>query len=612
MAEDSFSVTHLKSHRPLLFASAADFERLREAPRSPAHAELLRFLVSAANQLLELEPVRYNKAGVRLLYESRKGLKRISILGLLYRLYGDTRYVEGAVRELEAVLAVPDWNPSHFLDTSELTLAVAIGVDWLGEALAPDLRNRILQAIPERALHPSLDGEAETNWWISTTNNWNPVCHAGMVAGALLLAQREPALAETIINRALQKVPMAIAETDPDGIYPEGPMYWQYGTAFTAILIELLEKATGRDYGLAANPSFQQSIVFRVMSVGPTGQFYNFSDGGSGLRNSPVVSWFAHRFGNPFALYEHRRLLSAFWKDPDWQPDDHQNRLLALQALWFPSDRQDKAPSDEALPKVWHGKGPNPLSVVRSGWEKDAFYFACKGGSASLNHGHQDAGSFVFEDQGVRWAVDLGRQDYNSLESHGLGIWDKRQHSDRWRVFRLGPFSHNLLLIDEQPQQVHGSAAMTVSENRPGVVETCIDLSEVYAGQVESYVRRFEVHQQKLVRCTDTIRGARAREGAGAMDSATLHWRMVTGARIAIHGNRAVLSQDGKELHIRVLSPEKVRLHATPLDPAPCFWDAPNPGKSALDVWTRAEQDGSQTMTILFSTDHRALEMFEN
>lgn len=610
MAGGSFSVSHLKTHHPLVLASGADFERLREGPLDQDHGALLRFLQSAGDSLLEEEPVRYKKEGVRLLSESRKVLKRLSILGLLYRLHGDSRYLKRAIRELEAVLAFPDWNPSHFLDTGEMTLAVAIGADWLWDDLPWGLGERIQQALLEKGISPSLDEEANGNWWITTTDNWSPVGHAGMVAGALLLAEREPAIAETMINRALENVPMAMAETDPDGIYPEGPMYWQYGTAFTAILIELLEKATGRDYGLGSYPSFQRSIAFRVMTVGPTGQFYNFSDSGSEVSNSPVVSWFASRFGNPLAYYEHQRLLRAFLENPGWQPGDHRHRLLGLQALWFPSENQFKKAVDEALPKIWHGSGSNPLSIVRSGWGEEAFYFACKGGSASLNHSHEDAGSFVFEDEGVRWAVDLGQQDYHSLESHGLGIWDKRQHSDRWRVFRLGPYSHNLLLIDEQPQQVDGRATMTVSEERPGVVETRIDLSEVYAGQVERYVRSIKVHDLKLLQFTETIQGARARESSDAMDAATLHWRMVTGARIEIHGNEAVLTQDGKQLHVRVVSPERVRLRATALDPAPYFWDAPNPGKSALDLWSCAEQDGSQTLTIILSTDRGAVETF--
>ena len=34
-----------------------------------------------------------------------------------------------------------------------------------------------------------------------------------------------------------------------------------------------------------------------------------------------------------------------------------------------------------------------------------------------------DAGSFVFELNGVRWAIDPGVQDYNALEQAGFDLW---------------------------------------------------------------------------------------------------------------------------------------------------------------------------------------------
>ena len=44
------------------------------------------------------------------------------------------------MKELRAAAAFPDWNPSHFLDTAEMTHAFAIGYDWLYEGLGPEAR----------------------------------------------------------------------------------------------------------------------------------------------------------------------------------------------------------------------------------------------------------------------------------------------------------------------------------------------------------------------------------------------------------------------------------------------------------------------------------------
>lgn len=67
--------------------------------------------------------------------------------------------------------------------------------------------------------------------------------------------------------------------------------------------------------------------------------------------------------------------------------------------------------------KIWTGHGKVPVALIRTGWDKgEGFYVGIKGGTASANHAHMDAGSFVFEAQGVRWAQDLGMQEYYSLE----------------------------------------------------------------------------------------------------------------------------------------------------------------------------------------------------
>ena len=49
-----------------------------------------------------------------------------------------------------------------------------------------------------------------------------------------------------------------------------------------------------------------------------------------------------------------------------------------------------------------------------------------------------DAGSFIYERKGIRWAIDLGMQNYLSLESRGINLWDQSQEGQRWGVFRLG------------------------------------------------------------------------------------------------------------------------------------------------------------------------------
>ena len=94
--------------------------------------------------------------GPRLLAQSRHCLDRIYTLALLYRLDGKPQYLERAIRELRAAADFKDWNPSHFLDTAEMTHAFAIGYDWLYPALSPEERAWMRAALIEKGLNPAL------------------------------------------------------------------------------------------------------------------------------------------------------------------------------------------------------------------------------------------------------------------------------------------------------------------------------------------------------------------------------------------------------------------------------------------------------------------------
>ena len=136
--------------------------------------------------------------GLRLLDVSRKVVGRISILGFLYQLSGDTKYAERGWKEMEAVSKFPDWNPKHFLDVGEMTNAFGLGYDWFYRYLNTDKRHIIKSAIIEKGLcrallayeKKSLQNEG---WWPEVSHNWNQVCNGGIGIGALAIADEEPA-----------------------------------------------------------------------------------------------------------------------------------------------------------------------------------------------------------------------------------------------------------------------------------------------------------------------------------------------------------------------------------------------------------------------------------
>ena len=92
------------------------------------------------NQMLEAdelvndpETVGYIIIGPRLLMQCRICLRKVLTLAGAYRMTDDpakkAAYKARAMKELQAAAAFKDWNPSHFLDTAEMTAAFAIGYD---------------------------------------------------------------------------------------------------------------------------------------------------------------------------------------------------------------------------------------------------------------------------------------------------------------------------------------------------------------------------------------------------------------------------------------------------------------------------------------------------
>jgi hypothetical protein len=223
----------------------------------------------------------------------------------------------------------------------------------------------------------------------------------------------------------------------------------------------------------------------------------------------------------------------------------------------------------------WVGQGKNPVALMRTSWTyTNAIYLAMKGGSVAVNHAHMDVGSFVMDANGVRWAMDFGMQDYESLESKGIQLFGRTQDAQRWTVFRLTNLVHNTLTFNNQHQRVAGFAAITGSSNNPAFMNAVTDMSEVYKGAVAKAVRGVGIVNKQYVVVRDEVETLPT--------ETTLRWTMLTPANVTITGpNTAELTKDGKKLLLTVQQPAKVTMKTWSTDP-PNHYDAPNPGTTLV------------------------------
>ena len=479
-----------------------------------------------ADRMLDETPVVYRKEGRRLLGRSREALSRIVHLAFQARRTGDRRYVDRAAREMEAAAAMPDWNPSHFLDTAEMTLALAIGYDWLHKDLDPKVLGTVRAAIGEKGLGPYLQ-PGSRHGWEKGGNNWNQVCHAGMLAGALALLEDDPARAAAVVSRAVAGLPSAMRVYVPDGTYPEGPGYWGYGTTFNVIAIALLESALGTDFGLSQSAGFLKTGDYMLHTTGPSRLPYNFSDCGAGSGSSAALHWFAARARRPDWLWFEMPLLARDVAEVKASGGRSPDRTFPLTLIWAAAGARPAVPSTT----TWFGRGLNPLACARTSWTNDhAAWLAVKAGTPSASHGHMDVGSFVYEADGIRWALDLGMQGYHAMEARGLDIWNGRQGSDRWRIFRYHNRAHSTLTVDGMEQVVKGQAPMTAA----GTGAT-VDLSAVYAGQLAAAHRTFDLRPDGRAVIADAVRG-------GATNR-TVRWTLVTPGVLKTDGAAAEIGR---------------------------------------------------------------------
>ena len=59
-----------------------------------------------------------------------------------------------------------------------------------------------------------------------------------------------------------------------------------------------------------------------------------------------------------------------------------------------------------------------------------------------------DAGSFIFELNGVRWVIDPGNQEYYELEKTGFELWTYCQSCQRWTLLTKNNFGHSTITIN--------------------------------------------------------------------------------------------------------------------------------------------------------------------
>ena len=556
-------IGQLKRQHPRLLIDSAGWEDLKRRVASDATLRQWdKRLAHEADKILKAPlPRHVLPDGLRLLSTSRSVLERTYTLGLIYRLHGDRRYAQRLWQEVQTVAAFPDFNPKHFLDTAEMTHALAIAYDWLYDTWSPSQRATIRRAMVEFGLKPGLAVYRSHHGWAQAIHNWNQVCNGGLTLGALAIGDEEPELCGEILHDALTSVPLAMQSYAPDGGWGEGPGYWGYATSYNVVMLAGLESALGSDFGLSKIEGFANAGLFPIYMTGPTGRTFNFADCGDRLDRTDFLFWLSRRFQRP----EYAAFAAAVGKPS------------AAGMIWYRQPGQDPVAAGLPLDKYWRHV---ETATMRSRWnDPQAVFVGLHGGSNAFNHSHLDLGSFVLEGLGQRWAVNLGADDYNLPGYFG---------GKRFSYYRLRAEGHNTLLInpDQKPDQdPRAGAKISRFASQPDRAFAIADLTPAYA-QRASRVERGVALLSGPARAGSGEKGPQgvsqpARESSNrryvlvqdeiAADKAEVWWFMHTPATVTLGGDgrTATLELGGARLRATILVPAEARFEVRPASPLP-------------------------------------------
>lgn len=490
-------------------------------------------VISSANSALNAKLWAYNKDDLWMTTE----MTRLNIidLAMAYRWTKNEKYAIAAKKIILNAVNFPDWTPiPGFLQTSEMTCTIALGYDWLYNWLDQPSRTSIENAILKFGLNEYLLADVKRTWLTRAANNFGIANNTSMLVAAIAVGDVYPEMMHKIIKIAISDthLPRSIMLYAPDGAWHEGLHYWVFATRYTTIGMEVLKSVLGTDHGLSNMAGFSNTGYFNIYTLGPNGERLHFADDYTNEKgDEPTRSlfWLGKRFNNPIFINEEHRRLKVYKAD-------------ALNIAFYVPPQIEAG--KRSLDRFFNGEVP--VATFRSAWnDKQALFLGAKGGQNIFNHGHLDLGNFELESSGIRWAADLGTDNYD-LPGY-FANW-KLNSAQRWTYYRCNSHSHNVPMINNKDQLVAGKSIVTAHEENINEPYVIFDLTSAYSSDASNVTREIKIiKRRKAVQVTDSF----------VLNSqADIYWGMTTPATIQILTNgEAILTKSGKTLKAKIVSP---------------------------------------------------------
>ena len=498
-----------------------------------------------------------------------------------YLLTSNETYSTWVTESILLLAGLSDWDPSNFLNTADIAMTVSIGYDWVYDTLSTDQRSTLEQAIISNAFTPALN--SSINSWSEHTNNWAQVTNGCLIIATLAIGDTNTTMADEILDFTFPKLNVSLEQYGPDGGWIEGYSYGTYAGIFLGLTLGSLESALGNDLGISNLPGMSNLGAWLTHGFGQTGGF-SWADGAWTFSNANSlwsVGYWAQKFNMPEWL---QGMLSRF----------DTAEAATFQAFVFYNSSLMTPNVLSTMPRYDQFGGVAGMTY-RTSWEDSSgWFFGFMGGFNGRSHGHLDAGSFVIDYNGYRWAELLGSDSY-SLTNYFVG-------SRRWTYYRCRTEGANSLSISNVKQTALSFANQIPSANnslrwvgsfddssRFGVA----NLTEAYSNVTNTVLRgvAFLNSSQLLIR--DEV------SAPNAVDIAT-SWHTVATVSISSDKRSATLTQSETVMNLTIISPSDAYLELE--DTNPC--DAYSPCSEAQNsgIYNLAVRLGSLTTEANITT----------
>ena len=449
----------------------------------------------------------------------------------------------------------PDWHmqQNSALGTGEGMYGFAYAFDWVD--WTQEEKDMIVEMckrnVFDHALHAyTCNGHA---WYHSIAfgeGNQSLITNGGIMLAAIAMYEEDPEYFRDVIRGALRATEGGTIVYFPKGEYAEGISYWRYAGDRFPRVFKSLQTSMGTDWGRTEIPGILETATFPFRMRGAT-TAYAYGDAQAEDAIIPLMMFCADQTDNK-SLAQYRKDIMG------------QSGSVVDVANWVFDTAEYKQGLDVYDADVFNEN--NSTVVMKTGWGMADATVALHGGANNDPHGHMDVGSFQLDMNGVRFGIDLPRDEYNLRD---LGHYNKARVNEFWpdgypftgsHYYRSKGEGHNTVVANRQvsnaktstdpksyDMNTKGNSTFTKTEFGDTVSFALLDMTDtndIY----ESAIRGI-----KLDKVHNTIE---IQDDFKAKTATDFLWSMHTYAQIEISedGKSAILTQNNQKIKATIIN----------------------------------------------------------